>query len=215
MAMRKSPERLAAFTDAIVAIAITLLVLPLVDEASDEIYAGSTFAAFFTEHWGQIGAFLISFAVIARLWVSHHGLFEHLSSYTPRILTLTIMWSFTIVLLPLPTAMTANFQIEPGVIAFYIATMAASSLMLTLLVMTIRGSASENPDNPLSTHTLANSVLTTSLFIVALIVGTFVPAINYYALFVLILSWPINSIIATRLQNRDPESRSRTPHAGA
>src|SRR5690625_1650731 len=105
MATRKSPERLAAFTDAIVAIAITLLILPLVDAASDEINEGSTFGVFFTEHFGQIGTFLISFAVIARLWVGHHRIFEHLRSYSPRVLMLTILWSLTIVIMPLPTAM--------------------------------------------------------------------------------------------------------------
>ncbi|WP_437583123.1 TMEM175 family protein [Paramicrobacterium sp. CJ85] len=209
MATTHSPDRLAAFTDAIVAIAITLLVLPLVDAASDEINEGSTFVAFFTDHWGQFVSFLISFAVIARMWAGHHRLFEHLRSYTPRIFMLTILWSFTIVLLPLPTAMTANFAIEPGVIAFYITTMAVSSLTLTLLVLTIRGSSSEDPENPVPVGVLINSALTTALFIVALIVGSLVVVINYFALFLLVLSWPINKIIDARM-NRDGEPGSRT-----
>ncbi len=112
-------------------------------------------------------------------------------------------------LLPLPTAMTANFAIEPGVIAFYITTMAVSSLTLTLLVLTIRGSSSEDPENPVPVGVLINSALTTALFIVALIVGSLVVVINYFALFLLVLSWPINKIIDARM-NRDGEPGSRT-----
>ncbi|MCW4459243.1 TMEM175 family protein [Microbacterium sp. MPKO10] len=215
MATRKSPERLAAFTDAIVAIAITLLILPLVDAASDEINEGSTFGAFFNEHFGQIGTFLISFAVIARLWVGHHRIFEHLRSYSPRILMFTILWSLTIVIMPLPTAMTANFALEPGVIGFYIATMAASSLMLTLLVLVIRGSASEDPDDRLPLHVLVNSGGTTLLFVLAGILGVVFPTVNYYALFILVLSWPLNVIVVRRVHDRPADSNSRAPRHGA
>ncbi|QPZ37957.1 TMEM175 family protein [Paramicrobacterium chengjingii] len=215
MATKQGPERLAAFTDAIVAIAITLLILPLVDAASDDINSGSTFAEFFGEHWGQLGSFLISFAVIARLWVGHHRIFEHLRTYSPRILTLTILWSLTVVIMPLPTAMTANFAVEPAVIGFYIATMGMSSLMLTLLVVVIRGSENENPDDRLPLSVLASSAGTTVLFFIAGIVGVLFPVVNYYALFILVLSWPVSAIFGRVLRLRAPEAESRVPRHGA
>lgn len=198
MSSTRGLDRLTAFTDAIVAIAITLLVLPLVDAASELDVSGVTAADFFAEHWLQLIAFLISFAVIARLWLSHHRIFEHVTTYTPRTLLLTLLWAFTIVLLPLPTAMTASLAVEPGVIGFYIATMAASSLLLTLHVLAIRGSAEEDPENPLPLRVRTNSIITTALFFAALIVGTLVPAVNYFALFLLMLSWPINAVIRRR-----------------
>ncbi|SEB66918.1 Protein of unknown function [Paramicrobacterium humi] len=198
MSTTRGLDRLTAFTDAIVAIAITLLVLPLVDAASDLDASGMTAGDFFAEHALQLIAFLISFAVIARLWLAHHRIFEHVTTYTPRTLLLTLLWAFTIVLLPLPTAMTASLAVEPGVIGFYIATMAVSSLLLTLHVLAIRGSAQEDADNPLPEHVRTNSIITTALFFVALVVGTLWPAVNYFALFLLVLSWPANVVIRKR-----------------
>jgi uncharacterized membrane protein len=126
-------ERLIFFTDAVVAIAITLLILPLVDAASAHSDTGKTGAHFFTEEWPQVLAFLISFAVIARLWVAHHSLFEHVAMYNGRVILLSLVWSFTIVVLPLPTAMSAEFDTDRLTIAFYLGTMLLSSLTLTLL----------------------------------------------------------------------------------
>lgn len=132
-------ERLIFFTDAVVAIAITLLVLPLVDAASESANTGLKAADFFREEQSQIIAFLISFAVIARLWMAHHSLFEHLDAYNNRVVFLSLVWAFTIVLLPLPTAMSAEFDSEPLTAGFYIGTMFVSSLLLTLLTLTVRG----------------------------------------------------------------------------
>jgi uncharacterized membrane protein len=68
-------DRFVTFLDAVVAIAITLLVLPLV-----ELLHGSdpqtSLSRLLTEEAGTFGAFLLSFAVIARLWLAHHRLVE-------------------------------------------------------------------------------------------------------------------------------------------
>ncbi len=62
-------ERLITFADAVVAIALTLLVLPLV-EIPAELGADSSLADVFTEHRGQIGGFLLSFVVIWVFWTA-------------------------------------------------------------------------------------------------------------------------------------------------
>jgi hypothetical protein len=66
-------DRLVNFSDATVAIAITLLLLPLVDIA-DEIRRESL-GDLLADHVGTLIAFFVSFVVISRLWLSHHRLF--------------------------------------------------------------------------------------------------------------------------------------------
>lgn len=196
-------ERLIFFTDAVVAIAITLLILPLVDAASDSANAESNAARFFAEEWPQILAFLISFAVIARLWVAHHALFGHLASYNGRVILLSLLWAFTIVVLPLPTAMSAEFERERQTIGFYIGTMFVSSLILTVLALTIRAdSRLEAPDNPIDGKAVRGSAVITVLFAAALLGGVLVPGVNYWALLLLLLAWPIERVLDRRTARR-------------
>src|SRR3712207_2209345 len=64
-------DRLVTFLDAVVAIAITLLVLPLVDVIPDE-GRDVDLGALLADEAGRFGAFALSFAVIAQLWLVHH-----------------------------------------------------------------------------------------------------------------------------------------------
>jgi uncharacterized membrane protein len=70
-------DRLVFFTDAVTAIAITLLVLPLVDSVTEAAHAGLSAEQFIGNNVAAIAGFALSFLVIARLWIAHHSTFEH------------------------------------------------------------------------------------------------------------------------------------------
>jgi len=181
-------DRLTYFTDAIAAIAITLLILPIVDRVAE----AETAAEFFTDNLRSLGAFVLSFIVIARLWIAHHAAFEHVSNYTPALRWLSLAWAFTIALLPLPTAMSAQWETTWPVVLFYIGTMTASSTLLTVIYLYIRSHPIiESTDYPVPAARIRNSITTNIEFIVALLLGTLVPAINYFALFALLFSLPL------------------------
>lgn len=187
------------FTDAVTAIAMTLLILPLVDLAIEAGGGEVSALQYLGDHLEEAYAFLISFAVIARLWLAHHAVFEHVRAYSGRVVVLNMLWLLTIVVLPLPTAMTAEFATTRFTIAFYIGTMALSSLCLTALALSIRHSPHlEFIDNPLAPRFISASVTISSGFIVALVIGVAFPAIGYWALLVLVLSIPIDAVIKRR-----------------
>jgi uncharacterized membrane protein len=195
MATDRGLDRLTYFTDAIAAIAITLLILPIVDRVAD---SGSA-AEFFEENLPSLGAFALSFLVIARLWIAHHSAFEHVVTYTSPLRWLSLAWAFTIALLPLPTAMVAQWTTTWPVVLFYIGTMTASSLLLTAIYLYIRRHpVVQNDESPVSTERIRTSLLTNAEFLLALIVGTLVPVINYFALLALFLSIPINAVLRRR-----------------
>lgn len=97
-------RRLIAFTDAVVAIALTLLVLPLTDLASEPL-GEPTFAAFVDAHQDILIAFAISFTVIWVLWRQHHRLIEYFASYDPTFIRMHFVWLATIVVMPFTTAL--------------------------------------------------------------------------------------------------------------
>ena len=188
----RSAERLITFTDAVVAIAITLLALPLAEIGRPAL--GHGLEGFLEEKGATILGFVISFFVIARLWWSHHRIFQHVQRWDGALVVLTVLWLFTIVLLPPATALTtANTPEEHAdVIAAYIGVMTVSSALLTALARhVVRHPALTDGRDEEAPGRLVASVVTTAGFVVALVIGTAFPSINYFAIFVLVLTGPI------------------------
>jgi uncharacterized membrane protein len=96
----KAAERLTFFSDAVVAIAITLLAIDL------PVPEGITFSDFWMSvrhDDGHYVAFLISFAVIAAAWFDHHDLFRYVRGTDARLKVLNMWWLLSIVLNPFAT----------------------------------------------------------------------------------------------------------------
>ena len=99
---RRSFDRLINFTDAVVAIAITLQLLPLVDI---KIEKGESALALFADNSSQIIAFCFSFVVLSVLWLKHNQVFNAMRTFDPVIFWLNTAWMALIVFLPLPTSL--------------------------------------------------------------------------------------------------------------
>ena len=101
-------SRLLNFSDAIVAIAVTLLVLPLIDiEPPGE---GETIWQVIAENSGQFTAFFLSFVITLVYWRRHHRMFDGLISFTPMLQLLNTAWLLLIVLFQFPTRMVGDSQ---------------------------------------------------------------------------------------------------------
>jgi uncharacterized membrane protein len=105
MATERGFDRLVNFSDAVVAIAATLLVLPFVDNATDA--KRGNVDATISELAPEFLVFVLSFVVITRFWFSHHSFFERLVGYSPRLVWFNLMWLLGIVIMPFPTQLVA------------------------------------------------------------------------------------------------------------
>ncbi len=191
-------DRLITFVDAVVAIAITLLVLPLV-EVVRRPAQDLDLAAVLAEDAAQFGAFLLSFVVIAHLWLVHHRLVERVGAYDSAFVLVNFGWVLTIVFLPFATQVLAVYGTDRLAIAAYIGTMTASSACLSALSLLLwrrpslrRAGTDTRPDLPWA------SLVTPGALVVALVVGVLVPAINYWALFLLFLTGPLEGRLHRR-----------------
>ncbi|MEV6281267.1 TMEM175 family protein [Kribbella sp. NPDC051770] len=199
--MSRNPDRLVLFTDAVVAIAVTLLVLPLVDVVAESKTEGLSATEVFTEHRAQFWTFLLSFVVIARFWLVHHRVFEHVRQYTTRLIQVNLIWLLVIVLLPFPTEIIGTYPADRFTAGFYIGTILVLSLCQTVLVLLIRRHPEiENPDNPVTRGEVINSLVTAGLFATAFVLAALVPGVNFWALFLLFLT----PAISRPLINRKP-----------
>ncbi|WP_405742620.1 TMEM175 family protein [Streptomyces sp. NBC_01525] len=105
-------ERLIAFVDAAIAIALTLLALDLPVPAGDS--TGAMLSSV-SAHGKEYLAFALSFVVIAAHWRAHHEIFRHVRSLNSRLTSLTLAWLFMQVLMPFATrVITADGASRPG-----------------------------------------------------------------------------------------------------
>ncbi|WP_341578259.1 TMEM175 family protein [Microbacterium schleiferi] len=200
-----SAERLKAFTDAVVAIAMTLLILPLMDSVTDatESSAGAWVAA----EWPSLLTFMLSFVLIANFWLTHHRMFARVTHVDQGLLWLTIVWMFTIVWLPVATAITSTFDPDPIEKLLYVGSLILTSLVLTLTrVYLIRHPELHHESQAKFRDGLAVGVIITVLFGVALLLMFAIPALNYWWLFVLFLTRPIYAIV---VRTRDRRTQPR------
>ncbi len=216
----RNAERLKFFTDAVVAIAMTLLILPLLESIAEASNEHHTPHEWLSEHGGQLFSFALSFAIIASFWRSHHELFEGVRGFTGGLMWLNLAWMLGIVWLPVPTAIVgaANMPTDVTVVLLYIGTMLATSLLLLAMTLLVRRHPElAEPGVPRREHGVSVAAATSILFTVSLVIALVIVATfegaggkAYYALFVLFLTAPLENLLYKRLERRKTPSPSPT-----
>src|SRR5271157_5680616 len=122
-----STDRLEIFSDAVIAIAITLLVLDLkVPNAHQGRLAHNL-----PHQWPSYTAYVLSFAVIGIMWVSHHSMFERIREIDRGLLFANLLLLLGIAFLPFPTSLLAESARQGGSNAH----IAAATYSLTMTII--------------------------------------------------------------------------------
>ncbi len=204
------PARTIAFSDGVVAIAITILILPLIaielPTSADET---SPLGYVWQQNSALITSFLVTWAVIVTFWMTHHRVFHNFQGINQAVFGWNILWVFAIIILPFP--MNLLYQVENTnsileadrqVVTFYIATMAVISFSMSM----INRQARRNPE--LLTEEAGGRELGTAsaigwaftIYLAALsVVAMFLPNVALIGLFGL---WPLPKIVETIAERR-------------
>ncbi len=207
VATERGLDRLVTFADAVVAIAITLLVLPLVDIPGQSGQA-SVSGTLLRAHIGEIGTFLLSFAVIARLWMAHHRTYEHVRLYDPPLVQLTMVWLATIAFLPFPTELLGHGDSQAAVL-LYLGTLLASSLVLTLTIAWVHAHPGLQQPDDVAGPMRAPRWATSAFLVVAILVALVDARAGLWALLLLLLANPVDGFVDRVRRSRvRPSTRS-------
>ena len=105
---QRETSRLEAFSDGVIAIAITLLILeirvPELEDASpDQLWQA------LRELWPAYLGFVISFATIGIMWANHHTIFRYIARTDHYLILTNLLFLFFVAAIPFPTALMAEY----------------------------------------------------------------------------------------------------------
>ena len=108
-----STARVEAFSDGVMAIAITLLVLDLKVPPLDAVTPGGLLSAL-AARWPSYVAYLAAFLTIGIIWLNHRTLVDRISRFDARLHWLNLMLLLGVATLPWPTALVAEYVQRGG-----------------------------------------------------------------------------------------------------
>src|SRR6478736_3374410 len=182
-------ERLIMFSDAVFAIAITLLVIEI--KIPDK--------EFLKEHGGLSDAtilnglshlvpkfigFLISFLLIGLYWSIHHRMFGFVTSYTRKLLMLNLLFLFFIALMPFSTGFYSEYAGKELIkeqlkvpMTFYVLNYSIAGFVNYFMWIYIANPANKVAEPPLDPEVAAlakmRSLLVPSMFLLMLVIAYF------------------------------------------
>jgi uncharacterized membrane protein len=107
-------NRLEAFSDGVLAIAITLLVIEI---HPPELHQGETLAHALLAQWPSYLAYMVSFLTIGVVWLNHHRIFTQVHRVDGPLLVLNLNLLLWTALIPFPTAVVAEYLQAGGELA--------------------------------------------------------------------------------------------------
>jgi uncharacterized membrane protein len=119
--------RVLAFSDAVYAIAMTLLVVgigvPALRDSGDE----GELLRKLGDLVPELISFFLSFAVIGRYWVAHHQFFARLRAVDPALIAINLVYLGFVAFLPFPTGLLGNYFDNPISVCLYAVSVAIVS----------------------------------------------------------------------------------------
>src|SRR5499427_7009540 len=124
-------ERIAAFSDGVIAIIITIMVLEL--KLPEGAAVGDVWRSFLAPLGPKVAIYALSFVIVGALWINHHQLLAVVRRPTLQLMWMNLLLLFFMSLVPLATGFLGEHPQLPRAISFYALIMTLSSAVFGLL----------------------------------------------------------------------------------
>ena len=221
MAMReRHPFRLAGmdrindFSDAVFAVAITLLIQTIDVPEVAEQFADQELPKALADMWPKFFGYALSFVIVGTFWMMHHPLFSRLKRVDKKLMWLNHFFLMFIVFLSFHTEMMGTYEDSKVATAFYAVVMAACSL-LTCTLWWYSTQVQDLSDGDISRFerkdVLYSFLAMAGVFALSLAIVPFSASAAKYSW---ISIWPLNSFIGRKF-DKLAESKAASPDPGA
>ncbi len=168
-------ERLIFFSDAVFAIAITLLVLELRLPAGGEAADDAQLTANLLGMWHKYLAYLVSFLVIGSFWSAHHRKFRLIRRYDRRLILFNLLILMVVAFIPFPSSVLSENGNRTATIFYALTLILGGALFLLFWWYASRnGRLIEAHLNPQQVrHEFLAPLITITIFVVSIGIAFF------------------------------------------
>jgi len=179
-------ERLILFSDAVFAIAITLLVIEIkIPEIHEKPVTDNAVLHKLAELIPKFVGFLVSFLLIGQYWMVHHRMFSFVINFTDRLIWLNILFLFAIALMPFSTGFYSEYVLRGVVtpVIFYTANIALLGLANFLMwryLSNQKNNLTENLTPALAKYFSLRALTVPTIFVIFSFVYLYNPTIAFF-----------------------------------
>lgn len=159
-------ERTIAFSDAVFAIAMTILVLELHVPEVEPAELPAAVLGLLPEYL----TFALSFVVVGVVWLSHHRKFAVITRYDQMLLRLNLLLLLLVASLALPTAVLGEYGDQPFAAALYAGSIALTGFLLSGIWVYAwrRGFVDNRLDSGVFRYALTQSLTVPAVFLLSI-----------------------------------------------
>lgn len=170
---KSTADRLAAFSDGVFAVIVTVMVLEL--KAPNE----PAFSALWPL-WPTAISYAMSYLFIAIIWINHHHLMRFVGSPTLRLIWVNFVHLFMISFLPFATAWIARTRLAPSPMVFYAGIFVGIDIAYNVFEHQVLASAeATKAPPPLRSSARRRSLVVLGSFIAAMLVAVIAPLVSF------------------------------------
>ncbi len=182
-------DRTVALSDGVFSIALTLLVLTI---SFPELHGTATrhLGAQLQDRFPQLLSYLLSFAVLAFLWLRHHAFFRGVRQIDARLAGLNLAYLAAVAFLPYPTRLLGEYGSESVSVVIYAVTILTIVLGSGLMRFHVERAQLLRPDARLDSW--YRYAVAPVVFLISIPIALFVsPAAAEYSWLLLLLTGPV------------------------
>jgi uncharacterized membrane protein len=191
-------ERIMFFSDAVFAIAMTLLVLEIRLPEVESAELGPALAALWPSYFGYV----LSFGIIGINWFTHHRKFTVIERYDTRLIWINLVLLLVVAFLPFPTSVLAEYGPQTPAVVLYAATVGMLSVLQLLLWVHARrgGLLAASVDGGIYRHVRFNLLPLPIVFGLSIPIAFVSPE---WAMYFWILLAPVSIVLGRIADRRD------------
>lgn len=211
LAAGNSTERIEFFSDAVFAIAMTLLVLDIRVPDVPDGDLGAALADLTPKYF----AYALSFVVIGINWAGHHRRFRVITGFTRRLVQVNLLLLLLVAFVPFPTTVLSEYGEVTAAVVLYAATVAAIGGVQAWLWVEARraGLLRTDVDRGVYRYVLRNILVIVAVFAASIVIALIGQPLA--AMYSWIAIWPLSKIAERARRPRPDDLEPASPGARA